>query len=105
MHAAALIGGDMGDVWAWANGYGAGAVNDARKHPPRPWNCSAASPSSTGPARPPTPRADVLLITQQLPGNPGRHRRARGRLVVAAVRMRALSPIDRGTDRLENARF
>jgi type IV secretion system protein VirD4 len=33
MHAAALIGGDMGDVWAWANGYGAGAVDDARKHP------------------------------------------------------------------------
>ena len=23
----------MGDVWAWANGYGAGAVDDARRHP------------------------------------------------------------------------
>jgi hypothetical protein len=33
MHAAALIGGDMGDVWAWANGYGAGTVDDARAHP------------------------------------------------------------------------
>jgi hypothetical protein len=33
MHAASLIGGDMGDVWAWANGYGAGAVDDARAHP------------------------------------------------------------------------
>jgi hypothetical protein len=33
MHAAALLGGDMGDVWAWSNGYGAGTVDDARDHP------------------------------------------------------------------------
>ncbi|HLH58844.1 MAG TPA: type IV secretory system conjugative DNA transfer family protein [Streptosporangiaceae bacterium] len=41
MHAAALIGGDMGDVWAWASGYGAGVVDDARTHP-------AASPELFG---------------------------------------------------------
>ena len=41
MHAAALLGGDMGDVWAWSNGYGAGAVEDARTHP-------AASPELFG---------------------------------------------------------
>jgi type IV secretion system protein VirD4 len=33
MHAAALLGGDMGDVWAWSNGYGAGTIDDARDHP------------------------------------------------------------------------
>ena len=33
MHAAALLGGDMGDVWAWSNGYGTGTVEDARAHP------------------------------------------------------------------------
>jgi type IV secretion system protein VirD4 len=33
MHAAALLGGDMGDVWAWSNGYGTGTVDDARTHP------------------------------------------------------------------------
>ena len=35
MHAAALIGGDMGDVWGWANGYGSSAsvIDEARKHP------------------------------------------------------------------------
>jgi hypothetical protein len=33
MHAAALLGGNMGDVWAWSNGYGAHAVEDARTHP------------------------------------------------------------------------
>jgi len=33
MHAAALLGGDMGDVWAWSNGYGTGTVEDARDHP------------------------------------------------------------------------
>ena len=31
--AAALLGGDMGDVWAWSNGYGTGTVEDARAHP------------------------------------------------------------------------
>src|ERR1700758_3744849 len=33
MHAAALLGGDMADVWAWSNGYGTGTVDDARNHP------------------------------------------------------------------------
>jgi type IV secretion system protein VirD4 len=33
MHAAALLGGDMGDVWAWSNGYGTGVIEDARGHP------------------------------------------------------------------------
>jgi type IV secretion system protein VirD4 len=33
MHAAALIGGDMGDVWAWTSGYGTAALDDARQHP------------------------------------------------------------------------
>ena len=33
MHAAALLGGDMADVWAWSNGYGTGTVEDARAHP------------------------------------------------------------------------
>ena len=33
MHAAALLGGDMGDVWAWSNGYGTGTIEDARAHP------------------------------------------------------------------------
>jgi type IV secretion system protein VirD4 len=33
MHAAALIGGDMSDVWAWTNGYGTTAIEDARQHP------------------------------------------------------------------------
>jgi hypothetical protein len=41
MHAAALLGGDMGDVWAWSNGYGTGTVDDARTHP-------AASPELFG---------------------------------------------------------
>jgi type IV secretion system protein VirD4 len=41
MHAAALLGGDMGDVWAWSNGYGTGTVEDARAHP-------AASPELFG---------------------------------------------------------
>jgi type IV secretion system protein VirD4 len=43
MHAAALIGGDMGDVWAWANGHGSSAavIDAARKHP-------AASPELFG---------------------------------------------------------
>ena len=41
MHAAALLGGDMGDVWAWSNGYGTGTIEDARAHP-------AASPELFG---------------------------------------------------------
>jgi type IV secretion system protein VirD4 len=33
MHAADLIAGDMGDVWAWSNGYGTHVIDDARTHP------------------------------------------------------------------------
>jgi type IV secretion system protein VirD4 len=33
MHAADLLGGDMGDVWAWSNGYGYGTVEEASKVP------------------------------------------------------------------------
>ena len=53
MHAAALLGGDMGDVWAWSNGYGTGAIEDARTHPRLGGTVRQASPSfGTGPARP-----------------------------------------------------
>jgi hypothetical protein len=33
LHAAALLGGDMGDVWAWSNGRGYGTVEEASKVP------------------------------------------------------------------------